>query len=75
MLITGIDGKVKGCLVVSHVMEGLIFFSQLTEDMLGLFWRWLRDVYLLETAHEPLRTGEMTVILLVGCGTYETDAA
>ena len=75
MLVTGINGEVESLVIVGYTMEGLILRAQLTEDMLGLLGRRLRDVDLLETAHEAFRTREVTIVFLVGGGADKADGA
>ena len=66
MLVAGLDGKIESRLFIAHVVIVLILRAQLAQDMLGLLGRRFGDVYLLETAHEPLGTREVPVIFLVG---------
>ena len=55
-------------------MELLIFRTQLVQNVDGLVDTGFQYVYLLKTPHQPLRTGEVSVVLLIGRRTYELDA-
>ena len=75
MLGTRLYGKVNSLVVVFHLVELLISRLQLSQDMLCLVNRRLRNIHLLKPAYHALRTGKMAVIFLVGRRTDKADIA
>ena len=56
-------------------MESLIALLEHLNNLERLLDAGLLDCHLLETAHQPLVTHNVTVILLIGSGTDETHLA
>ena len=60
---------------IGHMMVGLITLLQAIDYLDGLIYRWLKDVDLLEAAHNALAARELAIKLLVGGRTYKAQLA